>query len=292
MTRVAIVTDSTSDLPAELRAELGISVVPLTVTVGARSYLDGVEITPDEFYSLVARSPEFPTTSQPSPGMFVETYERLLGTHDAVLSIHLSSHLSGTHSSAVQAAGMIGGDRIRVLDSELVSMPLGLLVLAAAETAKGGASAGDVADAIEPIRRAATAFFTVASLESLRRGGRIGGAQALIGSVLQVKPVLRLTDGRVTPVERVRTYDKAVARVIELARGAQGGSVCAIVGHASRPDVAERVAMELESVAESLMIQPLGPVVGAHAGAGTVGIGVYPAALMPLRLKRLAVARS
>ena len=293
MTRTAIVTDSTADLPRDLLDEHSITAVPLTVTIGARSFLDGVEITPDDFYSMAAASPDFPTTSQPSPALFAEAYERLLRDHDEVLSIHISSRLSGTLASAEQAVAMVASDRVKVVDSELVSMPLGLLVLAAASLAASGAGVAEVISRCEPVRRAATAYFTVASLESLRRGGRIGRASAMIGSVLQVKPVLRLDGGQVTPVERVRTYDRAVARVLELTRLAGGGGqICAIVGHASQPDVAERLVRELEPVADTLLVQPLGPVVGAHAGAGTVGIGVYPAALMPLGMRRLAGARS
>jgi DegV family protein with EDD domain len=136
-------------------------------------------------------------------------------------------------------------------------------------------------------------YFSVATLEFLRRGGRIGRASALLGSVLQVKPVLCIRDGLVTPLERVRTFDRALSRVIDLVRAVdRGRGVCAVVGHADSEDAAERVARELEPIAETLMIQPLGPVVGAHAGPGVVGVGCYPADLMPLGIKTVASART
>jgi DegV family protein with EDD domain len=285
--RVAVVTDSTCDLPREVAVGREIAVVPLTVNIGGRSYLDGVEIEPASFYRLVRTAGDFPTTSQPPPGRFAEQYEALLRDHDSVVSVHISSLLSGTLDSAEQAAGMIGGGRVRVVDSRLVSMPLGLVALAADR----GSGPDEVVAALEPVLRSATAYFTVASLESLRRGGRIGGAQALIGSVLQVKPILQIAEGEVTAVQRVRTYDRAVAKIVELARNiGGGGALCVIVGHADEPEGADRIARQLDHDCETLLIQPVGPVVGAHAGAGTVGIGVYPAAAFPLGLKTLVAA--
>ena len=287
--RVAIVTDSTADLSPELVRERGIAVVPLTVVLDGRGYLDGVEITAGEFYARLAESGGVASTSQPAPGSFAEVYERLLADHDEVLSLHISARLSGTFEAATQGAELVDAARVRVVDTEMVSMPLALLTLAATAMAAEGAGAGEIAERLTPIRERMRVYFMVATLEYLRRGGRIGRAGALLGSVLQVKPVLTITEGQVAPLERVRTQERALARVIELA-GAMGGPVCALVGHAEAPDAADRIARALEPHAESLIVAPLGPVVGAHAGPGTVGVGCYPAELFPLGLKRVGSA--
>jgi DegV family protein with EDD domain len=292
MTSVAIVTDSTADLPSDIAAARGVTVVPLTVMLDDQSYLDGVDITAADFYRRLQSASGPATTSQPTPASFEAAYRRLLKHHDQVVSIHISAKLSGTHAAAVQGARMTGaGDRIRVVDSEVVSMPLGLIVLAATEAAAAGAGAREIAERVEELRRQVEVFFVVATLEYLRRGGRIGAANALLGSVLQVKPVLTIRGGQVSPLERVRTQERAIARLVELV-GEQdrGRGLCAIVGHAASEETAERIASEIEAGCDTLLVQPLGPVVGAHAGPGTVGVGCYPAELFPLGLKRVSAA--
>ncbi len=284
--KVAIVTDSTADLPPSLTSSRSISVVPLTLHFDGRSLLDGVDITPTEFYRRLPHSTIHPTTSQPSPGQFAESYTSLLASYDSIVSIHISEKLSGTYESARQGAEMTDLRRVRVVDSQLVSMSLGLVVLAASTMATAGSDADAIVTKIESMRDQVQAYFSVATLEYLRRGGRIGRASALVGSVLQVKPVLCIRDGLVTPLERVRTFERALNRVVELARAVdRGRGVCVIVGHADAEQDAERMGRELEPVAETLMIQPLGPVVGAHAGPGVVGVGCYPADLLPLGIK-------
>jgi DegV family protein with EDD domain len=290
---VAIVTDSTADLPPQLTRSRSITVVPLTLNFEGKALLDGVDIQPDEFYRRLPSATTHPTTSQPSPGRFAEAYSSLLADHDAVVSIHISEKLSGTYASALQAADMTDPKRVRVIDSELVSMSLGLITLAASTLAAGGADAPAVEAKVLGMRTQIQTYFSVATLEFLRRGGRIGRASALLGSVLQVKPVLCIRDGLVTPLERVRTFDRALNRVIELTRAVdRGHGVCVIVGHADAESDAERIGRELEPIAETLMIQPLGPVVGAHAGPGVVGVGCYPAELLPLGIKPASSARS
>lgn len=287
MSKVAIVTDSTADLALDLVEERGITVVPLTVTLEGRSYLDGVDIQADEFYNRLTASGGTATTSQPSPARFAEVYEQLLGDHDEVVSLHISGKLSGTYAAAVQGADMVGRDRIQVLDTEMVSMPLALLVLAASAMALKDEGAAAIAARIRPIQQSMRVYFVVSTLEYLRRGGRIGRASAMVGSVLQVKPVLTLQEGQVAPLERVRTQEKALSRMIELASQGEG-PVCALVGHAAAPGAAERIAAALEPHSETLVVAPLGPVVGAHAGPGTVGVACYPAQLFPLGLKRIS----
>jgi DegV family protein with EDD domain len=285
--RVAVVTDSTADLASDLVEERGITVVPLTVILDGRDYLDGVDITADEFYVRLAASEGGASTSQPSPGRFAEVYEQLLTQYDEVISLHISAQLSGTYEAATQGAALVDAARIRVVDTEMVSMPLALLTLAASAMAAEGATADAIGERVARIQERMRVYFMVATLEYLRRGGRIGRASALLGSVLQVKPVLTITEGQVAPLERVRTQERALTRVIELA-SAVGGPVCALVGHAAAAEAADRIARALEPHAESLIVAPLGPVVGAHAGPGTVGVGCYPAEVFPLGLKRLS----
>jgi DegV family protein with EDD domain len=290
---VAIVTDSTADLPPELTASRSITVVPLTLNFDGKSLLDGVDIRPDEFYRGLPSVTTHPTTSQPSVGRFAEAYSSLLADHDAVVSIHISEKLSGTYSSARQAAEMTDPKRVRVVDSEKVSMSLGLITLVASSMAGGGAEAETIEAKVLDMRQHVQTYFSVATLEYLRRGGRIGRASALLGSVLQVKPVLCIRDGLVTPLERVRTFERALNRILELTREIdRGHGVCVIVGHADAAADAERIGRELEPIAETLMIQPLGPVVGTHAGPGVVGVGCYPAELFPLGLKRASSAQT
>lgn len=285
---VAIVTDSTADLPAMLAATRSVTLVPLTLNMDGHSYLDGVDITAEQFYRRLHQSTTHPTTSQPSAGRFAKTYSTLLENHDAIVSIHISEKLSGTYASARQAADMTDPKRVHVIDSQMVSMSLGLIVLAAAQEAAQGASAEAVVDRVTSMIPHIQTYFSVATLEFLRRGGRIGRASALLGSVLQVKPVLCIRDGLVTPLERVRTFDRALNRIAELTREVDRGSgVCIIVGHANAEADAERVSRELEPIAETLMLQPIGPVVGAHAGPGVVGLGCYPADMLPLGIKRI-----
>jgi DegV family protein with EDD domain len=286
MGKVAIVTDSTADLPPGLAAARSVTVVPLTLNFEGRSLLDGVDITPSEFYRKLPQAVTHPTTSQPSPGAFAEKYTALLHDHDAIVSIHISEKLSGTVASARKAADLTDPKRVHVVDSELVSMSLGLVTLVASALAAEGKDAAAIEAEMVALTPKVHTYFSVATLEFLRRGGRIGRASALLGSVLQVKPVLCIRDGLVTPLERVRTFERALHRVIELTREMDTGQgVCVIVGHADAEADAERVGRELEPIADTLMIQPLGPVVGAHAGPGVVGVGCYPAELFKLGIK-------
>lgn len=290
---IAIVTDSTADLPSQLTRTRSITVVPLTLNFEGRSLLDGVDIRPSEFYRKLPNATTHPTTSQPSAGRFAEAYAELLTDHSDIISIHISEKLSGTYASAVQGAEMTDLKRVHVIDSQLVSMSLGLLTLAASEMVSRGDGASSIVDRVSAMREQVQTYFSVATLEFLRRGGRIGRASAMLGSVLQVKPVLCIRDGLVTPLERVRTFDRALNRVVELTREVdRGKGLCVIVGHADAEADAERVARELEPKCETLMIQPLGPVVGAHAGPGVVGVGVYPADILPLGIKSFATAQT
>ena len=289
---VAIVTDSTSDLPSELAAELGITVVPLTLTLAGTSYRDGVDIGPDDFYRKLEHSGGVATTSQPPIGEFSEVYKRLLADHDQVLSLHISSRLSGTVESARQAAEMAAGDRVTVVDTRVVSMALGLAVLGAYRLVAAGTDAPEAARRTQQVVDGMKVYCMVDTLEYLHRGGRIGRAGALLGSMLQVKPVLAVQGGEVVPLERVRTKERALKRIITLAEEVSD-SLCAIVGQAVAPESATRLVDAIAPRCETLMELPLGPTVGTHAGPGTVGLACYPAALLPLEFGvRVAATRS
>jgi len=266
-------------------------VVPLTVVLDGVSMLDGIDITAADFYRRLPSSTTHPTTSQPSPGRFAEVYQQLLGDHAEVVSVHLSGKLSGTFASARQGAELAGAERIRVFDSEFASMPLGALVLVAATAAGRGADGSEVVAELARIRESMRCYFAVSTLEYLRRGGRLGSARAMLGSVLQIKPILAIEGGEVVPLEQVRTQARALARLVELAKSCDhGGGLCVVIGHAGAEELAAELAERLQARAETLLIQPLGPVVGAHAGPGTVGVAIYPAELFPLGLGRLIPA--
>ena len=286
MSRVAVVTDSTVDLSSELVARHGVTVVPLTVTLDGHSYLDGVDISAAEFYRKLQATSSHPTTSQPSVGQFKEAYERLLESHREVVSIHISAKLSGTLGSAQQAARMIGEKRVQVVDSTFASMPLAALVLVAATRAERDGDASEVIGDVHRVREALRCFFAVSTLEYLRRGGRIGSAAALLGSVLQIKPILALEGGQVVPLERVRTLERAQYRLVELSQSVdRTGGLCVVIGHTAAEPAARALAERLDGIAESLIVQPMGPVVGAHTGPGTVGVAIYPAELFPLGIR-------
>ena len=273
--RVAIVTDSTADLTAAEAAEHGISVVPLQVIFGERAYTDGVDLSAGEFYRLLASSPVPPTTSQPAAGAFRDVFERLLAAHDAVVGVFISGKLSGTFAAAAAAREMVAGD-VTLVDSGTASYALGLIALHAAAAAAGGAAPAEVCARIGRVKERVREYILVNSLEHLRRGGRIGGAAALLGSLLQIKPVITIRDGAVDVYAKVRTEKRAaeslLARLEEDARGC--GRVEAAVIHtgaqAAAAAMAERVRAALPRA--DVRVRELGAVIGAHVGAGNTGL--------------------
>ena len=279
---VALVTDSTASLPAELAAARDITVVPLQVVIGATSYDEGVEggVTPQMLAeALQAWTPV--STSRPNPDQMLEVYERLAkdGATE-IVSVHLSGELSGTFESA-QLAARRASVPVHAVDSRQVGMGTGFAVLAAADARDAGAEASAVASAARKRASTATSLFYVDTLEYLRRGGRMGAASALIGSALAVKPILRIEDGRVAPFERVRTAGKALNRLEELAVEAAGSAPVDIaVAHLASPDRAAALAERLtERMAAGLDGRPvhlgeIGAVLGAHVGPGMVAVCV------------------
>jgi len=280
---VRVVTDSTCGLPRTVTEELGIGVVPLQVTLGGRSGLEGVDVRPADVVGALAAH-EIVRTSQPSPAAFAAAYRgsAATGAPTDVLSIHLSAELSGTCGAAARAAAAAAdaGLLVRVLDSRSTAMALGFTVLAAARTAADGAGAAQVLAAAREAVRQTDSLFCVQTLEHLRRGGRIGAAAALLGTALAVKPLLQVCDGRVVPREKVRTSTRALQRLEDLALELSGdGPVAAYVQHLAAPERAEQLRDHLErrlrSRLTSLGVGEVGPVVGAHLGPGLVGVVVH-----------------
>ena len=275
---VAVVTDSTSSLPAEVTERFGIPVVPLRVDAGFVRGVDGVDVGTDDVAAAL-RKREKVTTSRPSPAEFVETYQRVLaGGATHVVSVHLSSRLSGTWDSARLAALEFAPGVVRVVDSRSTGMGLGFAVIAAAEVAAAGGSSADAEAAAMAVVDVTTSLLYVDTLEYLWRGGRIGAARALFGTGLAIKPLLRVRDGQIEPLEKVRTSAKALSRLVQLAvAAADGGRVDVAVQHVAAPDAAAAMAARLsEALPDVCTMQQsqLGAVVGAHLGPGTLGVVV------------------
>ena len=281
MVRVAVVTDSTCDLPRELVESLGLRVVPLSVTFGDETLIAGVQLSPTDFYARLAATETLPTTSQPAPAWFEEAYADCVDDgYSHVVSLHCSAALSGTVALARDRARRADID-VEVVDTRLVGSALGAAALAAHRAAETGGSPQEVIAAAERVRDSAVSLIVVDTLDHLRRGGRLTGAQAAIGTALKVKPILHLTpDGRVEVRERTRTWTRALERVGVLAAEAAGGRpVDVTVAHAVAPERAEQLWAVVERHVQlgQRLETLIGPVVGSHVGPGAVGLVVAPA---------------
>ena len=278
---VAVVTDSTAYLPAELAERHHVRVVPLQVVVGGTPHDEGADVSPAQVADAL-RTWVPVTTSRPTPSVFLEQYEAAAAAGaTAVVSVHLSGDMSGTVDSARLAAPE-SPVPVTVVDSRSMGMGMGYPVVTGAEVAAAGGSAEEVVAAIEKRAAAVTALFYVDTLEYLRRGGRVGKAAALLGSALSIKPLLRLVDGHIEPLERIRTSAKALARLEELALGAAGDQVVDVtVHHLAAAERAEhlvgRLRERLPAVRDSRCIE-VGAVVGAHVGPGMLAVVVAPQA--------------
>jgi DegV family protein with EDD domain len=278
---VAVITDSTAYLPADLVEGYGIHVVPLYVVLAGRSGREGMDIGPDDVAAALSVRGARVSTSRPTPGDFVAAYRRALDEGaDRLVSVHLSSELSGTWDAARLAASQIGEHIVTVVDSRSAAMGSGFAVLAAARSAAAGADAATVAASAREMAAATRTLFVVDTLEHLRIGGRIGSAAAVLGSALAVKPVLHVHDGRVVPLEKVRTSARAMHRLVQRAVETAGdASVSLAVHHLAAPDRAERLASELRervTAVRELHVSELVAAIGAHVGPGAVGVVVAP----------------
>ena len=284
MAKLRIVTDSTADIPESVRKQLGIEMVPLKVHFGDETYLDSVTLHSVEFYEKLKQSSSLPTSSQPSPVDFLDVYKRILAEDpDAhIVSIHISSAMSGTLQSAELAKSLLDEpDRLTVFDSRSASYGIGMLAVAAAELAAKGASLEEVLEKIRRMREKYTVYFLVDTLEYLQKGGRIGKAAAVLGTLLNIKPILSIdAEGEVTSVDKVRGTKQAVQRLIELFKQNPdlSGEVDVFIVHSNDVPAAENMEAVLRENfnVRRLNMITLGPVIGTHTGPGTVGVFVGP----------------
>ena len=285
MNRFAVVTDSTSNLPPELAEKLGIPCIPCVIHWGEESYLDAVTLDAETFYRQLVARQELPKTSQPSAGAFMAFFEKVADAQgvDEILAVLLSSALSGTMASAEQARAQLADLRpdlrIELVDSRSVSMGLGLQVLAAQRVADAGRPVEDAIAAARQCYAGTQILFAVDTLEYLHRGGRIGGASRLLGSALNLKPVLTIDAGRVELLEKVRSRGKSLRRIIQIAEARLAGrrpkelALMHTGADEDLPEFAERVVERLRP--ETVYTEVLTPVIGVHSGPGTIGIGFY-----------------
>jgi DegV family protein with EDD domain len=282
MKPVTVVTDSTAGLPADLVARHGLHIIPLWVHSEEQSYRDGVDLMPNQFYPLLAQAPDLPTTSQPSAGEFLELYRELAREAEAIVSVHISTELSGTVASALAARQMFHDVPVHVVDSRSTSMGLGLNALAAARAAAEGQNGEQVAAVAERLVPWTSVLFVVDTLEYLRKGGRIGGASALAGSLIRIKPILHIHEGRIDALDKVRTRRKALDRLMGIVAERVGGAgpIHVAVVHAAAPAEAEALWDRLAHTFDlaELHLAEISPAIGTHVGPGTVGVAFYPAA--------------
>lgn len=276
----AVVLDSTADFPDAQERFPNFRTVPLYVRFGDESFKDYVEMTADRFYERLQTDPELPTTSQPTPGDFLATFEELAGRYERILSIQISSTLSGTFASAQSAAELLGGDAVRVIDSRTASAAIAMLGLGVQRRLERGTTDDEIDEFVAHYQREHHLLFTVNTLEYLARGGRIGRAAAFAGNLLNVKPILTIRDGEVIPLKRVRGNAKAFAEFRQMFEATSTDSPQLKVGiaHAAAPDRLAALRELVEHVRPNAVIEmatALGPVVGTHAGPGTVGFFWY-----------------
>ncbi|WP_066315124.1 DegV family protein [Bacillus sp. FJAT-29814] len=274
--KTAIVTDSTAYIPKEIRDKWNIHMVPLNVIFGDEPYQEEVDITWQQFYEEV-KTKELPTTSQPPIGQFVELFEKLAEDYDAVISIHLSSGISGTYQGAITAGTMVEGIKVYPFDTDVSCMVQGFYALEAAEWASRDVEPEKIIARLEELKHSARAYFMVDDLAHLQRGGRLSGAAALIGSLLQVKPILHFQEKVIVPFEKIRTRKKAMKRIEELLGedAMDGGRYQAVIIHANREEEAKEWKAELAAQYPNVdfSIGYFGAVIGTHLGEGAMGLG-------------------
>ncbi|MGP4105584.1 DegV family protein [Virgibacillus sp. L01] len=277
--KVAIMTDSTAYISDSLINQHNIHVVPLSVVFENKSYRESLDISTKEFYQKVQESDSLPKTSQPSIGTVADKFQELAKDYDAVIAIHLSSGISGTYQTVVSAGKMAEGIDVYPLDSELSAMAQGFYVLEAAEMAESGKEPEEIIKRLNEMKQSMRAYFMVDDLNNLQRGGRLNGAQAIVGSVLQVKPVLHFVDKKIVPFEKIRTRKKALNRIIGMLEedAKQGKNLKVAFIHAND----EQAAIELKHSVDTTYpnvdstISYFGPVIGTHLGEGAVGVSWY-----------------
>ena len=283
MSKIRVVTDSTADLTPELVERYGITVVPLTVFADGKAYKDKIDITNEEFYALLQSSKELPTTSQPSPVAFADVYRQLAAEGaEQIISIHISTALSGTYQSSVLAAGLVAQEvTVHNVDSKIATMGLGLLVIAAARMVEVGDSADNILQVLDEIVKKQRLYFLLDSLDNLHKGGRIGKASHLFGSLLNIKPVLCFTDGVINVQDKVRGNkdNKALERLIEilLEKIDPSKKLYCAMGYCDNKKTAEYIVERVKEHVncDDFIYLQIGSVVGTHIGMGAVGMAFY-----------------
>ena len=279
MAAIRFVADSTSDLAPGWAEAHGVRIVPLKVIFGDEVLVDGVDITAAAFYERMRTTTRNPTTSQPTPAEFETAFRAAAADGASVICTTISAEMSGTYGAAMTARESLPDLDIHVIDTRTVSLGHTAVLEAAIECAESGAPLQDVLNHVEEVMRRQRTIFTVETLEYLRRGGRIGGARALLGSVLNIKPVLQILDGRIEPFDRVRTYARALDRICDeviSATGEAGRPARVVLGQGDKLEDTRMIARRLAPHADGeIEINDIGPIVGCHAGPGTVGLSFY-----------------
>ncbi|WP_200410811.1 DegV family protein [Virgibacillus salexigens] len=277
--KVAVMTDSTAYITKEIRDQYEIHMVPLSVQFEEESYQEEIDITTTEFYRKLKESKDLPKTSQPSIGYITKKLEALAKDYDAVISIHLSSGISGTFQAVASAGTMVDGIDVYTYDSEISCMAQGFYVLEAVEMIQKGKEPEEIFQRLDQMKESLCAYFMVDDLSNLQRGGRLNGAQAIVGSLLQVKPILHFVNKVIVPYEKIRTKKKAINRILGLLEedAAKGNNLKVVFIHANRKDAAiELQSSFLEKYSEmDTSISYFGPVIGTHLGEGALGIAWY-----------------
>ncbi|OLS37832.1 DegV family protein [Bacillus sp. MRMR6] len=274
--KTAVVTDSTAYISKDILEKFNIHMVPLNVIFGTEVYREEIDITASKFYQEV-KERDLPTTSMPPVGLFVELFEQLAREYESVICVHLSSGISGTYSGAVTASTMVDGIKVYPFDSEVSCMPQGFYALEAAKMALKGEDADTIMSRLDKLKISARAYFMVDDLSHLQRGGRLSSAQAFIGSLLQVKPLLHFEDKVIVPFEKIRTKKKALKRIADLLgeNVSSGERFQAVVIHANREQEASEWMKELEPLYPNVefSLSYFGAVIGSHLGEGAMGMG-------------------
>lgn len=278
--KVAVMTDSTAYIPKDLREKHDIHIVPLSVVFENASYREDIDITTEQFYEKIRNSESLPTTSQPSAGSFIEVYEKLAAkNYDAVITVHLSSKISGTFQAAQSAGEMVEGIKVYAFDSELSALPQGFFAIEAAEMAKDRKSPEEIMEKLHQMKEKVRAYFMVEDLTNLQRGGRLSVAQALIGGLLKIKPILHFVDGEIMPYEKIRTRKKAIGRIMDMLEedAAQGSIEKVVFIHANNESAALQLEKEFNEKYPDIetVISYFGPVIGTHLGEGSIGVSWY-----------------
>jgi DegV family protein with EDD domain len=277
---VAIIADSSSDIPKDICEKYSISVIPLYVIFGSETYKDdGKQLTIKAFYDKIRKSPSLPTTSQPTPGDFLELYRELLKTHDSIINILISKKMSGTIASAELAARELPDADITIIDSEKVHMPCGFIAVKAAQMAASGSTKEEILAKVDEMKEKVTVLFIPRTLEYLKKGGRIGRAKALMASLLEIKPILTLHDGEVSPYKNTRRWEQGKQEIINIMETMikNPQKLHVFVGDSDMKTEGDEFASKIKNKfnPQELIRGDLGPVVGSHAGPGTLAATFY-----------------